>query len=181
VGPGKPQRLSITCRAKHVSGPKRLRVIVGRRAMSRLALAPLAILLIAAPVAADPREAWARTRSIGRSCRADPPWQPRHPAYGRPARFQDRRLRRDPAQSGEEDGGASQGRSARRFRQTACALDKIPLLAMVPAALDTARLMGRSVQSTVLWGRAASEKSPERLAVLSRWCPAWAGRARSCW
>jgi len=138
--------------------------------MSRLALAPLAILLIAAPVAADdPREAWAALVNGGHVALI------RHgnasPGYGDPPGF---KIDDCATQRNLDERGRAQARAlGEAFRQHGVRVDKI-LSSPWCRCLDTARLMALGpVDST--WAVAASEKSPERLAALKQMVSGWSG------
>ncbi len=138
--------------------------------MSRLALAPLAILLIAAPVAADdPREAWAALVNGGHVALIRHGNAP--PGYGDPPGF---KIDDCATQRNLDERGRAQARAlAEAFRQHGVRVDKI-LSSPWCRCLDTARLMALGpVDST--WAVAASEKSPERLAALKQMVSGWSG------
>ena len=138
--------------------------------MSRLALAPLAILLIAAPVAADDsREAWAALVNGGHVALIRHGNAP--PGYGDPPGF---KIDDYATQRNLDERGRAQARAlGEAFRQHGVRVDKI-LSSPWCRCLDTARLMALGpVDGT--WAVAASDKSPERLAALKEMVSGWRG------
>jgi phosphohistidine phosphatase SixA len=138
--------------------------------MSRLALAPLAILLIAAPVAADDsREAWAALVNGGHVALIRHGNAP--PGYGDPPGF---KIDDCATQRNLDERGRAQARAlGEAFRQHGVRVDKI-LSSPWCRCLDTARLMALGpVDGT--WAVAASDKSPERLATLKEMVSGWRG------
>src|SRR5882724_9705974 len=138
--------------------------------MSRLALASLAILLIAAPVAADDsKEAWAALVKGGHVALIRHGNAP--PGYGDPPGFKidDCATQRNL----DEKGRAQAGALGEAFRQHGVRADKILSLPWC-RCLETARLMGLGpVDGT--GAVAASERSPERLAALRQILTNWRG------
>jgi len=138
--------------------------------MSRLALAPLAILLIAAPVAADdPREAWAALVNGGHVALIRHGNAP--PGYGDPPGF---KIDDCATQRNLDERGRAQARAVgEAFRQHGVRVDKI-LSSPWCRCLETARLMAVGPVENTL-AVAASDRSPERLVVLKQMVAGWRG------
>ena len=140
--------------------------------MSRLALAALAILLIAAPVAAadDSREAW--TALVNGSHVALVRHGNAPPGYGGdPPGF---KVDDCATQRNMDERGRAQARAVgEAFRQRGVRVDKI-LSSPWCRCLETARLMAVGpVENT--WAVAASDRSPDRLVVLKQIVSSWRG------
>jgi len=138
--------------------------------MSRLALAPLAILLIAAPVAADdPREAWAALVNGGHVALIRHGNAP--PGYGDPPGF---KIDDCATQRNLDERGRAQARAlGEAFRQHGVRVDKI-LSSPWCRCLETARLLALGPVENA-WAVAASDKSPDRLAALKLLVSGWRG------
>jgi phosphohistidine phosphatase SixA len=140
--------------------------------MSRLALVALAISLIAAPVAAadDSREAWAALVTGGHVALVRHGNAP--PGYGGdPPGF---KIDDCATQRNMDERGRAQARAVgEAFRQHGVPVDKI-LSSPWCRCLETARLMALGpVEGTM--AVAASDRSPDRLAVLKQMVSAWRG------
>jgi phosphohistidine phosphatase SixA len=139
--------------------------------MSRLALAALAISLIAAPVAVgdDSREAWTALVNGGHVALIRHGNAP--PGYGDPPGF---KIDDCTTQRNLDDRGRAQARAlGAAFRQQGVRVDKV-LSSPWCRCLETADLLALGpVDKT--WAVAASDKSPERLAVLKQMVSSWRG------
>ncbi len=138
--------------------------------MSRLALAPLAFVLIAVPVAADDsQEAWAALVNGGHVALIRHGNAP--PGYGDPPGF---KIDDCATQRNLDERGRAQARAlGEAFRQHGVPVEKI-LSSPWCRCLETARLMALGpVDGT--WAVAASDKSPERLAALKQMVSGWRG------
>ena len=139
--------------------------------MKRLVLAALALLLIAAPVAADDfREAWAALVNGGHVALVRHGNAP--PGYGGdPPGF---KIDDCATQRNMDDRGRAQARAVgEAFRQHRVRVDRI-LSSPWCRCLETARLMGLGAVESA-WTVAASDKSPERLAALKQMVADWRG------
>ncbi len=140
--------------------------------MSRLALAALAILLIAAPVAAadDSREAW--TALVNGSHVALVRHGNAPPGYG--GELPGFKVDDCATQRNMDERGRAQARAVgEAFRQRGVRVDKI-LSSPWCRCLETARLMAVGPVENTL-AVAASDRSPERLVVLKQMVAGWRG------
>ena len=139
--------------------------------MSRLALAVLAISLIAAPAAVgdDSRETWTALVNGGHVALIRHGNAP--PGYGDPPGF---KIDDCTTQRNLDDRGRAQARAlGAAFRQHGVRVDKV-LSSPWCRCLETAELLALGpVDKT--WAVAASDRSPERLAVLKQMVSSWRG------
>ena len=139
--------------------------------MSRLAFVPLAVALMAAPVAAAASdEAWAALAKGGHVALVRHGNAP--PGYGGdPPGF---KIDDCATQRNMDERGRAQARAVgEAFRQHGVIVDKI-LSSPWCRCLETARLMALGpVENT--WAVAASDRSPERLVVLKQMVAGWRG------
>ena len=137
----------------------------------RLALATLATLLIAAPAAVgdDSREAWTAFVNGGHVALIRHGNAP--PGYGDPPGF---KIDDCTTQRNLDDRGRAQARAlGAAFRQHGVRADKV-LSSPWCRCLETAELLALGpVENT--WAVAASDRSPERLAVLKQMVSSWRG------
>src|SRR5437016_12535202 len=139
--------------------------------MSRLAFVPLAVALMAAPVAAAASdEAWAALAKGGHVALVRHGNAP--PGYGGdPPGF---KIDDCATQRNMDERGRAQARAVgEAFRQHGVAVDKI-LSSPLCRCLETARLMDLGPVESVM-AVASSERSPERLVVLKEMVAAWRG------
>ena len=140
--------------------------------MSRLALAAFVISLIAEPVAAadDTRDAWAALVNGGHVALIRHGNAP--PGYGGdPPGF---KIDDCATQRNMDEKGRAQSRAVgKAFRQHGVRVDKF-LSSPWCRCLETARLMAIGPVESA-WAVAASDKSPERLAVLKQMVSGWRG------
>jgi len=139
--------------------------------MSRSVLVALAVSLIAAPVAIgdDSREAWTALVNGGHVALIRHGNAP--PGYGDPPGF---KIDDCTTQRNLDDRGRAQARAVgAAFRQNGVRADKI-LSSPWCRCLETAELLALGpVDNT--WAVAASDRSPERLAVLKQIVASWRG------
>ncbi len=137
----------------------------------RLALAALAISLFAAPAAIgdDSREAWTALVNGGHVALIRHGNAP--PGYGDPPGF---KIDDCTTQRNLDDRGRAQARAlGAAFRQHGVRVDKV-LSSPWCRCLETAELLALgSVENT--WAVAASDRSPDRLAVLKQMVSSWRG------
>ena len=139
--------------------------------MSRLALAVLAILLIAAPgaVGEDSRDTWTALVNGGHVALIRHGNAP--PGYGDPPGF---KIDDCTTQRNLDDRGRAQARAlGAALRQHGVHVDKV-LSSPWCRCLETAELLALGPVEKA-WVAAASDKSPERLAVLRQIVSSWRG------
>ena len=140
--------------------------------MRRLALAALAILLLAAPVAADgSREAWAALVNGGHVALVRHGNAP--PGHGGdPPGF---KIDDCATQRNMDERGRAQARAlGEAFRQHGVQVDKI-LSSPWCRCLETARLMALGPVENAWAVAASTDRSPERIAVLKQMVSSWRG------
>jgi phosphohistidine phosphatase SixA len=140
--------------------------------VTRLALAALALLLIATPVAADDvREAWTALITGGHVALVRHGNAP--PGYGGdPPGF---KIDDCATQRNMDDRGRSQAKAVgEAFRQHGVRVDRI-LSSPMCRCLETARLMDLDDVESALTAAATADRSPERLAALKQMVSGWRG------